>query len=55
MCFFSENLIVPEGFLHFTYLVFTVVMLPSSEVFAVALYTYIYIFRERERDGAMNT
>ena len=33
---FSMNLIVPEGFLHFTYLVFTVVMLPSSEVLAVA-------------------
>ena len=30
------NLIVPEGFLHFTCFVFTVVMLPSSEVLAVA-------------------
>ena len=37
---FSVNLIVPEGFLHFTYLVFTVVMLPSSEVLAVAHMLY---------------
>ena len=27
---FSVNLIVPEGFLHFTYLVFTGVMLPAN-------------------------
>ena len=33
---FSVNLVVPEGLLHFTYLVFTVVMLPLSEVLAVA-------------------
>ena len=38
------NLIVPEGFLHLTHLVFTVVMLPSSEVLAVAhVYTHVIV------------
>ena len=35
-CFLPVDLIAPEGFLHFAYLVFTVVTLPLLEVLAVA-------------------